>query len=117
MKCLDSLHASLTDNLSLQTVQTLIRLAKCWLSFKSKLFDRWYFRLASVLKNDTPEQIRVSFHFSWRYKTCPSQEKFIDQKHSQFSIPTLLLNDCNLLSLPIDTLIISNLISEMEQFV
>ena len=39
MKCLDSLHASHTDNLILQTVQTLIRLAKCWLSSKSKLFD------------------------------------------------------------------------------
>ena len=39
MKCLNSLHARLTDNLSLQTVQTLIRLTKCWLSSKSKLFD------------------------------------------------------------------------------
>ena len=30
MKCMDPLHA---------TFQTLIRLAKCWLSSKSKLFD------------------------------------------------------------------------------
>ena len=35
----DEMHASLTDNLSFQTVQTLIRIAKCWLSSKSKLFD------------------------------------------------------------------------------
>ena len=35
----DSLHVSLTANLCLQTVQTLIRLAKCWLSSKSKVFD------------------------------------------------------------------------------
>ena len=33
------MHASLTDNLSFQTVQTLFRIAKCWLSSKSKLFD------------------------------------------------------------------------------
>ena len=33
-KCMDPLHASLTDNF-----QTLIRLAKCWTSSKSKLFD------------------------------------------------------------------------------
>ena len=34
MKCMDPLHASPTVNF-----QTLIRLAKCWLSSKSKLFD------------------------------------------------------------------------------
>ena len=32
MKCMDPLHAS-------PTFQILIRLAKCWLSSKSKLFD------------------------------------------------------------------------------
>ena len=39
MKCLDSLHAGLIDNLSLQTAETLIRIVKCWLSSKLKLFD------------------------------------------------------------------------------
>ena len=36
MKCMDPLHASPTVNLS---DPKLIRLAKCWLSSKSKLFD------------------------------------------------------------------------------
>ena len=36
MKCMDPLHASPTVNLS---DLKLIRLAKCWLSSKSKLFD------------------------------------------------------------------------------
>ena len=39
MNHLNSLHASLTDNLSLQTVQTPIRPNKFWLSFKFKMFD------------------------------------------------------------------------------
>ena len=58
----------------LLTFQTLIRLAKCWLSSKSKLFDilmvldgtlslDWH---QSWKQIDTPEKIRVSFIFSWR---------------------------------------------------
>ena len=96
-KCLDSLHASLTDNLSLQMVQT-DQTRKSWLSFNSKLFD-----ILMVLdgtlsldwpqswKNDTTEKIRVS----WRYKTGPSQETLIDQKNHNLFLWTYFITEDN----------------------
>ena len=67
---MNPLHASLTDNLS-DPNQT----SKMFVVIKIQTVRHtddigWYFksRLASVLKIiDTPEKIRVSFIFSWRY--------------------------------------------------
>ena len=57
---------------------------------------------------DTPEKIRVSFGI----RLAP-----VKTEKSQFSIQTLSLNDCNLLSVLTDTIIMTNLFSGMEQFV
>ena len=70
MKCMKPLHASLTDNLSdpNQTSKMLVVIQIQTVPHTDGI--GWYFksRLASILKKiDTPEKIRVSFIFSWRY--------------------------------------------------
>ena len=70
MKCMNPLHTSLTDNLSdpNQTSKMLVVIQIQTVRHTDGI--GWYFksRLATVLKKvDTPEKIRVSFIFSWRY--------------------------------------------------
>ena len=107
----------------LLTFQTLIRLAKCWLSSKSKLFDilmvldgtlslDWHQFRKQI---DTTEKIRVHMYLLFLIggiRLAP-----VKTEKSQFSIQALLLNGCNLLSVLTDTIIMTNLFSGMEQFV
>ena len=86
--------------------QTLIRLAKCWLSVRHTDGVGWYFksRLTSALKTiDTPEKIRVSLVLDW--------------PQSRQKNPNFPFKHSKLLSVLIDTIIMINLFSRMEYFV
>ena len=70
MKCMNHLHASLTDNLSDPNQTSKMSVVIQIQTVRHTDGIGWYFksRLASVpKKNDTPDKIRVSFIFSWRY--------------------------------------------------
>ena len=80
----------------------------------------WYFnsRQASVLiKIDTPEKNQSIFYLQLEVLDWPQARNIDRLETSQFSIQALLLNDCNLLSVLIDAIIMSNFFSGMEQFV
>ena len=82
---MDPLHASLTDNLSDPNQTSKIVVIIQIQTVRHTDGIGWYFksRLASVLKKLIHQKkIRVSFVFSWRYKTGPSQDSKIPIFHS-----------------------------------
>ena len=98
MKCMDPLHASPTINLS-DPNQT----SKMLVSSKSKLFD-----ILMVLDGT----LSLDLFLIGGIRLAP-----VKTEKSQFSIQALLLNDCNLLSVLTDAIIMTNLFGGMEQFV
>ena len=111
MKCLDPLHSILTDKLSdpNQTSKMLVVIQIQTVRHTDGI--GWYFksRLASVLKKINTQYLLVSVG---GIILAP-----VKTEKSQFSIQALLLNDCKLLSVLIDTIIMTNLFSGMEHFV
>ena len=99
MKCIDPLHASLTDNLSdpNQTSKMLVQ------TVRQTNGIGWFFktRLASVLKK--------LIHHKKVKSVGGIRLAPVKTEKSQFSIQALLLNGCNLLSLLIDKIIATNL--------
>ena len=104
MKCMNPLHASLTDNLSdpYQTSKMLVVIQIQTVRQTDAI--GWYFKStpASVLKkNDTQAVGGI--------RLAP-----VKTEKSQFSIQALLLNDCKLLSVLIDTIIMTNVFNGMD---